>query len=748
MGRAKASVGLLRVAGAGFLSLIFGFSPVAWCDEQAQLTIRFPDGKNQFRQGEVIAVELHFSTTAPDTYTVSTRSYDRSGRLDIDKLDISPQPRDPLHDYYHGLQMGFLGGGLSGSKTLGGELGEPYLYRMEINEWAAFDHPGRYSLAVTSSRVTRSDPSSRSPVALQLRSNQVEFEIVEADPGWQVRTLAEAIAALDSPAASDKDHRHARSVVRFMDSEASVRELVRRLGDAQDADRWDWKAGLLASRHRLLVATELEAAINAPNIALTYDYLFVLNAVRFLLDHPESLPSYPAEDAVQQQLWRDTSMRRSRLLATMMDAAYERATRAVSMKQDRAKAATLQALIDWPNVTTSRRESRALLAAEFAQVFALLPVGRQEAMLQYEWRRIASPAMIAALRRILDQPKLDAQYLRDASLRRLFQLDSVEGGARILREIRHPHMDLHGSLVSSATLGLLPERQRPDLEKLLLSRVEEGAETQGRDALLIARYASPAAVSRVKAVLSTRPSSCDVNDGLIGYLARVDSPFAIQAIRQYKGYCLLDGPIRELHRHGRWPELEPLFLALLESDDEEHVRRAAQVLQRFGSAQAEAALWRRLERLHGLWAERDDELGYGSKASKEGQGAWQVQFALIQALSTGQGWLLDAEKRPRLERLAVGEHARQHVASLNYAEPVSLSVSIGDGHFYANLAQYSMTDPESLRTKLAQFPAGTRLNVHVSGEEEEELDARIEELKSFALAQGIQIVEVQKNVIE
>jgi len=64
--------------------------------------LRLADHKTQFQQGEIVRVELVFSSTEPDKYTFVNRSYDRSGRLDMDgfELDRPSDIIDPLSDYF------------------------------------------------------------------------------------------------------------------------------------------------------------------------------------------------------------------------------------------------------------------------------------------------------------------------------------------------------------------------------------------------------------------------------------------------------------------------------------------------------------------------------------------------------------------------------------------------------------------------------------------------------------------------
>ena len=50
-------------------------------DSAVSLTIRFTGGISQFHVGEKIPIELAFTSSAPETFELNPRNYDRSGRL-------------------------------------------------------------------------------------------------------------------------------------------------------------------------------------------------------------------------------------------------------------------------------------------------------------------------------------------------------------------------------------------------------------------------------------------------------------------------------------------------------------------------------------------------------------------------------------------------------------------------------------------------------------------------------------------
>jgi hypothetical protein len=65
------------------------------------LQLTLVDGKAVYSEGEIIPLKLAFTSTAKEKYASNTRTYDRSGRLDLKTFCITPESdRDPLQDYY------------------------------------------------------------------------------------------------------------------------------------------------------------------------------------------------------------------------------------------------------------------------------------------------------------------------------------------------------------------------------------------------------------------------------------------------------------------------------------------------------------------------------------------------------------------------------------------------------------------------------------------------------------------------
>ena len=112
-------------------------------------TIRLKDNKDVFQQGEIIRVELSFSSALPKTYELDGATYDRGGRLNIDsyRVDRPDGAVDPLRD-----QEPSGDGGLRSIPILGEK---PYTIIRDLNEYLRFDKPGKYRLYVVTHRVER-----------------------------------------------------------------------------------------------------------------------------------------------------------------------------------------------------------------------------------------------------------------------------------------------------------------------------------------------------------------------------------------------------------------------------------------------------------------------------------------------------------------------------------------------------------------------------------------------------------------
>jgi hypothetical protein len=71
----------------------------------------------RFQQGEIIQVELSFTSSAKNRYQLKVAEYDRSGRLEIESYHLDPSggATDALKD----RDPGGIGGACAGCPSLG-----------------------------------------------------------------------------------------------------------------------------------------------------------------------------------------------------------------------------------------------------------------------------------------------------------------------------------------------------------------------------------------------------------------------------------------------------------------------------------------------------------------------------------------------------------------------------------------------------------------------------------------------------
>lgn len=132
--------------------------------------VRLKENRKQFHHGEIIALELSFASSKPETFTVNAATYDRSGRLSLDGFALDPHEGavDPLSDYFKSGLHGILGGGLRSIPVLIVSNRSPYLNR----SCSSFPR-ARNSSSKPRTPNAKSSPSSRSS-----RSSRVIWKLM------------------------------------------------------------------------------------------------------------------------------------------------------------------------------------------------------------------------------------------------------------------------------------------------------------------------------------------------------------------------------------------------------------------------------------------------------------------------------------------------------------------------------------------------------------------------------------------
>jgi hypothetical protein len=155
-------------------------------------------------------------------------------------------------------------------------------------------------------------------------------------------------------------------------------------------------------------------------------------------------------------------------------------------------------LVDMPAPTNPRSTAGSASSRDqLASAFLDLPRERQTNLLAYQWRTVAGPAMLPALRRLVSAPPSDAESVPDLALRRLAQLAPDEARPLLLREIRNPPPG-----ATLKTLGSVPEEELPDLDEALAANLERS--DSEIHAALVQRYATKNVAPRILASISDK----------------------------------------------------------------------------------------------------------------------------------------------------------------------------------------------------------------------------------------------------
>ncbi len=728
--------------------------------EGVSFTLRIKGDKSQFKPGEVISLEFSFTSDLPNTYDLDGATYDRGGRLHLDKffLDHKKGVVDPLRDYLPESVDGF-----NSNPTLGEK---PHTMEFDLNEWRRFDQPGKFRLYVTSPRVLKKGEI-RFRDGAEVTSNIIEFEILPHDGEWAEQELQEITKRLDSPD-SNQDQSPACRRLRFLNTEAAASAMIRRFGAPLDVCGFEFSVGLIGSAHRAFAVKEMEKRLEAPDQPVSGEYLRTLSLIAASLRQNEQSPSTAARRGDDQQAkaaaeaWRMLGDSRQKLQVQYA----ERLMSALPRKQGKAKAITLHTLLElaWNSSLQSVRtgsismgraqgpdpEIIKKLAPEIIAVFDDLPANIQTGLLGYQWKQVVSPAILPVLRRILKDKSADKRSyeVRDSkslALRRLYELAPDEGRKMIIEELRRPNPN-----VNSVTLSLLPDETLPELEERLVENLEKRSGDLFVISQLIERYATESVATRVRAFYGDKAGNwaCSIQSALLAYFLRVDEAAGIELVKREldargEGYThcyasLLPGVAKLRATAG----LEALAIEHLDDPDPEVVINAASMLGQRGSIDAEKPLWQRLDKWLQEWKGRAEELPKTFDSSHPNFWPKQIGQALRQALSQSSVWLLDGEKLERLRQSCMDKDELQQFDHQAGKLSGEITVSFQPGYDrwgYAQVAHYQCDSLSALKSKLGQFPKDTTFIWDSYSQDPQAADQVFSDLKAFLGEKGMRL---------
>jgi hypothetical protein len=634
----------------------------------------------------------------------------------------------------------------------------------DLNEWFQFGQPGRFRLYVTAQRALKKGEDPDRNVA-EITSNIIEFEILPRDDEWAELELRAVTRALDS-SDPNADRRPLCRRLRFLNTEAAAREMIRRFGEPMDVCAQEYSIGLIGSAHRAFVLEEMQRGLEAPDQIVSGAYLRTLSGVaaslRLLQKEQALSPAERPDDERRLSIQRRISSMEFRPLYT------NRLLLALAGKRGKARAIAMYTLMEtlWNNKTSlagfgrrgeSGPEIIKKLAPEIIAVFDDLSINIQTDLLSDLWKPLAGQAMLPVIRRILnDEPANDmsqkSKELRGLALRRLYQLAPDEGRQRIIEElVRSPLR------IEYTGLDILPDETLPKLERTLVKNFKKALSGGTEDAyplgLLIERYATAAVAPLVRKIYgyNSGKSACAIQSELLAYFLRVNAPTGVELARRSmvakpgSEYMRCDVSLLSAAARLRMtPELEALLIEQLDDPNPKVVTNAALALGQYGSTRAEEPLWKRLEKWRQEWKGREEELPKTTNRMHPNFLHKQLGMVLRQALYNSPAWLIDSERMERLRQSCTDEG---ELKQLDYYPGVlsgEINISFSPGDFRwgsARVAHYNCNSLSELKTKLSQFPKNTIFLWQPSGQDSSASEQLFSELKTFLEGNGMRLEE-------
>jgi hypothetical protein len=710
----------------------------AWAQVQSMLPVtpgpvnlelRFGSGKTQFHLGEVIPVELKFSSSEHRKYSVGE---DCSPRQSY-QFHAPSQFRDRAGEMEAAQMMDF--GNCHGFTSEIDLAAEPFVVKKVLNEWFRIDTPGKYRVSATSTRL-----------GFPIDSELAELEILPSDPAWEQSELQRANSLI---AHSDGGEREEGCrVLRYLGTQAAEVEMARQEGEPS---RCNFDLALINAVNRRVVIAELEKRLAEPDLAVAWNFLRVLSFLWFYQEHPElypgsktaSGPFQPADPWLWRQGLFDAEVRSAKTLSNSL-----------ALKTPEARSVSIGTLLTFSESIAASSVPAGLFAQveqEVPTAFAKLPDRSRGYALQHEWDALKLPGMLPVLQTAVEQ----AGWFGPSgiAIRRLFDLSPGAGRTAILALLKLPGTDPRFlSLGKYAdrdriieSLGILPDREIPELDNALLAHLQASPDDSALEisAGMVRRYSTAAIAGSLQTWFSGRIGKmpCGAEANLLDYFLRN---------RPEQGAAMLraamqadDSSCQVLHHLAgvRYsPEVEREALAALDDTRTAVVQEALQVLQHDGSPATRKPLLEHFAKWHAAWVGHESELDAPS-----GQDQVKVERAYETALGAAQSWVTTKPDWQVLTDYCVTSVCKGLTQTMGIIEssprsyPTILIWKPG-GDDLNEYYSFGEGDPqnsmERLRIKMMEFQKGTQFKLETRIPEGESVQRVYMELKPWAAQHG------------
>src|ERR1019366_7129809 len=276
------------------------------------------------------------------------------------------------------------------------------------------------------------------------------------------------------------------------------------------------------------------------------------------------------------------------------------------------------------------------LKSEFIKSYTAIEGFRRRPLLSMYANTLRSRDLIPLLESVLDGWKPGDYYEapREA-LASLYELDPVRAQARILAELKKDR-----TWLDSPQLALLPPSAARITDDELIGAPAAAQRPGGWNVQLsmtaLAKYGSPKALPRVKAIYESQQERCQPE--LMAYFVRGDPAYAGRVFHSHPWDMQAEPPrctavyFARTPRIAMGPVLEKYMTAYLMHRTVYLKKTAAQSLGRFGSPAALGALWDAFRYFHDYWKGKLAEL------AQNGEGVG-LEMELRNAIARGRHWL-------------------------------------------------------------------------------------------------------------
>ncbi len=621
------------------------FGQVVPSDVHVKLSL--PDNKSTYRIGESIKLILEFTADSEGYRADTIPDRTESGS---DTVLVSPDS-----GVYHWLRE-YGGRGYRDVSSAVDLSKTPTRTELVLNDSIRFDNAGRYSVKVTTSRVSRISSTRDFQPRLVLTTNEISFEIQPmngVEEAKEVKRLSDLLDAARGWQAEEK----LTQELSYLTGDPSSREKVRRLLNSEGRSGnyfGNIYNGLFIARNRALVLQLLESAMRDPNTPVTSGLLGVITQLRFLQQYT-GIINQPVVSAVLNP----SSDPRS----TEIQDAYVNELGAGLAKRT-GKSQTTTAMTVLMHLPKDPQAAGALLSEArriVLQQFDNLTPFDHEYLLEQYWDKLRDPSLVPSLKKILTGTDTWAKAIHKSVLKRLIELAPDEARPYVITEISDPQ-----SFVDPVILGGLADQTIPEVDSILLNQLSALARVGGvrndmfikQKAALAVRYATNSIYPDLMLVYKDNVARLTISSraDLLAYLAKQNEQEVLPLIEE-----ALNGVPPE-QEFNFLPELTHLYFSggidavlrkRLDSDEPEAVRTAAYLISLHGPASDEKVIEARLDRWLKEWGNRGIELQNDAPQS-------MVQTELIIALTRAKAWKASPERMKQLQQSCITEMCRRN----------------------------------------------------------------------------------------